>query len=319
MENLNPSSKNDLLDDLSTLQIAGSLTVDTKVVTNPATSITSTSAVISAKFKSEISGVTEKGICYGILTGPTTLDKVYKGDKSKTSLSTTALNLISGTNYYVRGYYKTNKGTFYGNEISFKTLDNLYPSIITINHMVSNGVAPLDASITYKIYWSTTSGIKKGWITQNLGAIREATSANETSISSSGWYFQFNRKQGFQSDLTTRIPNTPWINLIDENSDWLITNDPCRLELGGKWRVPTSTELSQERATWTDAFLSPMKIASTAYLNGGALSQWGISGNYWSSNQQSTSVGYYLGGGGPDYYDRYDSKSLAMPCRCVTD
>ncbi len=122
MENINPTSKINPLDDFSALQTSASLTVDTKVITNAATTITTNSAVLSAKYQSEISDVTEKGICYGINTAPTTLDKVYKGDKSKSSLLTTALNLISGTTYYVRGYYKTKKGTFYGNEVNFKTI-----------------------------------------------------------------------------------------------------------------------------------------------------------------------------------------------------
>ncbi|MEY4611307.1 MAG: hypothetical protein RL246_1626 [Bacteroidota bacterium] len=168
MENLNPSSKNDPLDDLSALQSAGSLTVDTKVVTNPATSITSTSAVLSAKFKSEISGVTEKGICYGILTGPTTLDKVYKGDKSKSSLSTTALNLISGTTYYVRGYYKTKKGTFYGNEISFKTL---IPQLVlgqsyqggTIAYILKSGDPGFDSNIQHGLIVSPNDFMRPIW------------------------------------------------------------------------------------------------------------------------------------------------------------
>ncbi len=125
MENLNPASKINPQDDFSALQTSASLTVDTKVTTNAATTITTTSAVLSAKYQSEISDVTEKGICYGIKTGPTTLDKVYVGDKSKSSISTTALSLISGTKYYVRGYYKTKKGTFYGNEVSFNTTVDL--------------------------------------------------------------------------------------------------------------------------------------------------------------------------------------------------
>jgi hypothetical protein len=125
IEQLNPSSKIDLNEEFSNQQTSELLTIDSKVLTNAATSITTNSAVLSVKYKSEISDVTEKGICYGKLTGPTTLDIIYKGDKSKSSISTTALNLISGTTYYVRGYYKTKKGTFYGNEISFKTLIDL--------------------------------------------------------------------------------------------------------------------------------------------------------------------------------------------------
>jgi hypothetical protein len=193
---------------------------------------------------------------------------------------------------------------------------------IIINHNTLNGIAPVNKKITYGVYTSNISGKPKMWITQNLGAERPGVSVDEKNINSSGWYFQFNRKQGYQSDENTRIPNNTWNSYIQEDLNWQLSNDPCRLELGGKWRLPTMTEWSDERNTWNgEAFLSPMKIVSSAYLSsdGGRLSQWGISGNYWSSTQRSPSIGWYLGGGGPSYYDRYDSKSLAMSCRCVMD
>ena len=46
MENLNPASKINPQDDFSSLQTSASLTVDTKVTTNAATTITTTSAVL---------------------------------------------------------------------------------------------------------------------------------------------------------------------------------------------------------------------------------------------------------------------------------
>ena len=202
-------------------------------------------------------------------------------------------------------------------------LDGLLSSIntITVSHLISNGVAPINVKVTYGIYVSNASGTPKKWITQNLGALREASSANEKSASSSGWYFQFNRKQGFISDESLRTPNSIWINNIQEDSDWELSNDPCKLELGDQWHLPTIKDWSDERDSWNgEAFLSKMKISSSAYLSsdGGSLNQWGISGNYWSKSQNSPSTAWYLGGGGPLYYNRLDVKTFAFPCRCVS-
>ena len=297
------------------------------VKTNAASNLSDNGVTLSGQI-TDIGGtnVTERGICFSTNVNPNTNDnKTYDPKISGNGLGSFSIdisNLKANTIYYAKAYAINSKGTSFGDQISFTTKDVNLAKSITVNHKVNNGVAPVDATITYDIYWTSSSGSRKGWITKNLGASREALSANEKSINSSGWYFQFNRKQGYQSDEFTRIPdNAPWVNLIQEDNNWLISNDPCKLELGGKWRLPTITEWSEERNSWLEAFISPMKITSSAYLSsdGGRLSQWGISGNYWSSTQRSPSIGWYLGGGGPSYYDRYDSKSLAMPCRCVMD
>ena len=42
----------------------------------------------------------------------------------------------------------------------------------------------------------------KCWITSNLGASQQATAVNASTQASSGWYWQFNRKQGYKYDGT---------------------------------------------------------------------------------------------------------------------
>ncbi len=297
------------------------------VKTNAATNVTDNGVTLSGQI-TDIGGsnVTERGVCFSTNVNPNTYDnKTYDPKISGNGLGSFTIdisNLKANTTYYAKAYAINSKGTSFGEQISFTTKDLNLAKSITVNHKVTNGVAPVDATITYDIYWTSSSGTRKGWITKNLGATREGLAANEKSINSSGWYFQFNRKQGYQSDGNTRIPNTAWNSYIQEDLNWQLSNDPCRLELGGKWRLPTMTELSDERNSWNgEAFLSPMKIVSSAYLSsdGGNLSQWGFSGNYWTSSQKSATIGYYLGGGGPSYYDRSDVKALAMPCRCITD
>lgn len=297
------------------------------VKTNAASNVTDNGVTLSGQIV-DLGGtnVTERGVCFSTNVNPNTNDnKTYDPKISGNGLGSFSIdisNLKANTIYYAKAYAINSKGTSFGDQISFTTKDVNPAKSITVSHKVTNGVAPVDATITYDIYWTSSSGTRKGWITKNLGATREGSAANEKNINSSGWYFQFNRKQGYQSDENTRIPNTTWIKNIVEDLNWQLFNDPCRLELGGKWRLPTMTEWSDERNTWNgEAFLSPMKIVSSAYLlsGSGRLSQWGVSGNYWTSNQQSSSIGFYLGGGGPSYFDRSDVKALAMPCRCISD
>ncbi len=193
---------------------------------------------------------------------------------------------------------------------------------IIINHNTLNGIAPVNKKITYGVYTSNVSGTPKMWITQNLGAERPGVSVDEANIISSGWYFQFNRKQGYQVDFYSRIPNTTWITKIEEDSNWLIANDPCRIELGGKWRLPTMNEWMQEITVWKDgAFFSPLKLVNSGFLSsqvGGLNQQWGIAGAYWTNSQMTTTYAYYLGGGGY-YFERNDVKALGFPCRCISD
>ncbi|MEI7724646.1 MAG: hypothetical protein WCK09_06045 [Bacteroidota bacterium] len=55
-------------------------------------------------------------------------------------------------------------------------------------------------------------------------------------------------------DGNTRAPNTAWIANINENLYWHAANDPCRIELGDGWRIPTMMEWSNVIATgnWTN-------------------------------------------------------------------
>jgi hypothetical protein len=82
----------------------------------------------------------------------------------------------------------------------------------------------------------------KCWITQNLGATNQATSQSDNTEAAAGWYWRFNNKQGFKYDGTTRTPSTSWISSISETSDWLSANDPCTIEMGTGWRIPTYSE-----------------------------------------------------------------------------
>ena len=93
------------------------------IVTVPVTGITFTSAVSGGKIISNGgTPVTASGICWSKTTQPTLLNykTIEKGDS--TSFTSTLTDLDADSTYYVRAYATNNKGTAYGEQISFKTL-----------------------------------------------------------------------------------------------------------------------------------------------------------------------------------------------------
>ena len=114
--------------------------------------------------------------------------------------------------------------------------------ILSANH-VAGSVAPVTKTALYGTATNVPGEPSKCWITSNLGADHQATAADDNTEASAGWYWQFNRRQGYKHDGTTRSPNTSWVTSISENSNWVPGNDPCSIELGDGWRLPTDTEL----------------------------------------------------------------------------
>ncbi len=175
---------------------------------------------------------------------------------------------------------------------------------------IAGAIAPVSKTVTYGVTTNIPGEPARCWITSNLGASQQAASVNDNTEPAAGWYWQFNLKQGFKHDGTSRTPNTAWIQGINENSDWTLLNDPCRIELGGSWRIPTSTELSNVDAagswtSWTGPWNSNLKLHASGYLNlsDGALAGRGINSAFWSSNQAATNFGWYLS---------FDAASCAM-------
>lgn len=141
---------------------------------------------------------------------------------------------------------------------------------ITVNHVAGN-VAPVNKTVTYNTVTGVPGEPAKCWITSNLGADHQATSVDDATEESAGWYWQFNRMQGYKHDGTTRTPSISWYN-IDENSNWITINDPCNIELGSNWRLPTLTEYSNiidvgGWTNWNGPWNSSLKIHAAGWLH----------------------------------------------------
>ena len=199
---------------------------------------------------------------------------------------------------------------------------------ITINHFAGD-VAPVDKTVTYGTVTNIPGESSKCWITSNLGSDRQANAVNDSTEASAGWYWQFNLKQGYKlaDDGITRTPNTSWISSISETSDWQSVNDPCALELGTGWRIPTSTEWANVGTfsnwmTWTGPWTSELKMHAAGYLyfsNAILFYRGSYGGFYWSSTQYNANYSWHL-----DFTFEQSSmvssfKAYGFTIRCLRD
>jgi hypothetical protein len=189
---------------------------------------------------------------------------------------------------------------------------------------VAGTVAPVTKSVTYGLISNIPGETTKCWITRNLGASSQATAATTSTEAAAGWYWQFNRKQGFKHDGTTRTPNTTWVSSISQNSNWSAANDPCSIELGATWRIPTLTEWDNVRTAgpwynYNGTFGSNLKLHAAGYLtvSSGAISNRGVIGYYWSADQYDNNSARSL------FFDNvsagmdYPNKANGFTLRCI--
>jgi len=194
-----------------------------------------------------------------------------------------------------------------------------------VNH-IAGSVAPVTKTVTYGTVTNIPGETSKCWITSNLGADHQAISVDDQTEPSAGWYWKFNTIRGYKHDSLNITP--AWTNTsINENSNWLTANDPCTLELGGDWRLPTATEWSNIDAAggwtnWSGPWDSALKMHATGYVYGagGWLNYRGYEGYYWSSSQSNNTFGSNL------YFAMWGvcnmstfTKSNAASCRCIQD
>lgn len=95
-----------------------------EVTTSGITGITETSANSGGNVNEDGGAiVTARGICWSTEQNPTTEDNHTTDGNGTGSYTSTLTDLNPNTNYYVRAYATNEKGTAYGEEISFTTLE----------------------------------------------------------------------------------------------------------------------------------------------------------------------------------------------------
>jgi hypothetical protein len=302
--------------------------------TNPATvPVITTTAISSIAQATATSGgnitddggasVTAHGVCWNSSGTPNIDDDIFTDDGGGTgSFISNLTGLSSSTKYYVRAYATNSVGTAYGNQVDFTTSA---PCIsFTITHDAGVYGAPVGKTVIYGTVESSLSGEPKCWITRNLGATNQPGSATDATEEAAGWYFQFNRGQGYRHTGSLLTP-LPWsITSIDEDYDWTADNDPCTIMLGTGWRIPTYSEWTNADGSWvsyTDTYSSVLKIHAAGYLDNtdGSLIDRGTSGHYWSATQSTNTSGVALGITNGSSGMNGNGKAFGLSVRCLRD
>jgi hypothetical protein len=272
------------------------------------------------------SSVNARGICWSTSSNPTTADSHTSDGTGTGSFVSNLTSLAPGTHYWVRAYAINSMGTAYGNEVGFTTEAWICGTSMAISHEAGD-IAPVAKTVTYNTVTSIPGESSKCWITSNLGSDHQASASDDDTEASAGWYWQFNKKQGYKYETSTRTPGTSWTSYFNEDSQWLPANDPCAHELGTGWRIPAYTEWYNVAAagTWVDRtgpWNSPLKLHAAGYLiyTYGWLGDFrGSTGRYWSSTQYDNTTGWYL------YFDDAgcnfisEIKANAFSIRCLKD
>jgi uncharacterized protein (TIGR02145 family) len=291
------------------------------LTTTAISSITYTTASSGGNITSDGgASVSARGVCWNTGGNPTTTDSKTTDGSGTGSFTSALTGLTANTIYYVRAYATSTAGIAYGNEVSFTTIGPL-----VVPH-TAGSVAPVTKTVTYQTAMTTLSGANKLWITQNLGATNEAGSATDATEASAGWYWQFNRSQGYKHDGATRTPGSAWLTTLPPAGNWSAGNDPCALLLGSGWRIPTETEWTNADATggWSNygqTFASVLKLhaAGNLYATDGSLVNRGTEGMYWSNTAYGTSNAGLLDITSSGCNFGSNSNRHGMTVRCIKD
>lgn len=148
--------------------------------TTNVSSITTTSFTISGNITKDGGAiVTERGFCISKTSNPTLINKIVNSN-STNSYTSNISGLSVNTTYYVRAYATNSVGIYYGNEISFKTMDGIIDLTTSTGTSITATTATLGgniakdggASITARgICWNTSTN---------------PTISNDKSVNSSG-------------------------------------------------------------------------------------------------------------------------------------
>jgi hypothetical protein len=197
---------------------------------------------------------------------------------------------------------------------------------LNITH-TAGPVAPVAKVTSYGTVGNISGTPSKCWITSNLGSDHQANAVDDITEASAGWYWQFNQAQGYKHDGSVRVPNSTWPDVSNVDSDWMLINDPCFLELGAGWRMPTHSEWNAVDAggdwiNWNGPWESNLKMHAAGKLAAadGTLSYRGVHGVYWSTTQHiSYNYGMVLFFFSSSCSITQQNKSYGLPVRCIKD
>ena len=196
------------------------------LLTNFVSMITTSSVVSGGVITSDGgSPIISKGICWGKNPNPTQQDSVLT-DASVLSTFVCQLNhLTPNTSYYIRSFATNAKGTSYGNQVSFTTLQIVQPA--------QNTVTDIDGNV----YKTVTIGTQT-WMAENLRVTHYQNGEPIPDISDlTSWSSAKSGARCYYNNLT----NTDTISRHGLLYNWYAASDNRNIAPMG-WHVASATE-----------------------------------------------------------------------------
>ena len=249
------------------------------VTTNEITDITQTTATCGGTVTSDGgANVTARGVCWSTSQNPTISNSHTTDGNGTGSFTSNITGLTANTTYYVRAYATNEKGTSYGEQKSFETLNYEYVDL------------------------GLPSGLK--WATCNVGA---------SSPDDYGDYFAWGETET-KSEYTIGNSLTYGLGIselqsqgyIDGSGNLTPSHDAATANWGGRWRMPTRAEYWEllNNCTWTwttQNGVNGYKVTSktngnyiflpaAGWRNGSSHDSAGKSGWYWGSTPDGSNA-----------------------------
>jgi len=154
---------------------------------------------------------------------------------------------------------------------------------LNVIHSTATG-APYNAHISYEtVHIGVTNSC---WIIRDLGASKKATGPYDNSDEGTGWFWQFGQRAGVDH---SGKPSANWATTTPAG-DWSDANDPCTLQLGAGWKLPTKEQWTAVRSTYYSN--EEMYLYSGIFTHGAGYIEPqttrifadGSTGYYWTKN-----------------------------------
>ena len=259
------------------------------VTSSAVTQITETTAVAGGKVTADGGSIVlECGVVYSTSQNPTTDDKKVTSDDGSGDYTCNITGLQASTTYYVRAYAVNSKGTAYGEQVSFTTLEE-----------VKTTAEYVDLGLSVK------------WATVNVGATKPEEYGDyfawgETAPKEVYDWSTYKWCNGSETTLTKYCTDGSY-GTVDNKAQLELSDDAAHANWGGDWRMPTDAELTElrENCTWTWTTQNGVNGYKVTGTNGNSiflpaagcrlassLYSAGSHGLYWSSSL-STGSPYY--------------------------
>jgi len=297
------------------------------VKTIDATNVFSSQANAGGIITSEGSSVvTEKGVCWSTVPGPTISSSKTINGGGAASFTSLMTNLSPNSTYYFRAYATNNVGTAYGLTYKLSTLQGFF--------LNSKGVTDIDGNsyATVKI-GSTLNGYQE-WMSEDLRTTKfNDGSPIKNELNDSLWQFSgmaayryyYNdaaypsKLYNFYTVSNGNVCPSGWH--VPNTSEWsvLFSKLGSNTTIHGKFmKTPGTTDWVQSGGTNSSGFGGK---GTGIVKNNGVFEKHKVEGNWWTSNSLNTqSASSYSLYSSSDIVNLVvNSKQAGLSIRCIKD